>query len=170
MFTLCRCVKFTVNDHCTQYNLATNDYVYQYTSVRNIAQISDIIQQSRPLVDIQGISFNCQLALNLFLCNFGFFPCNLTTGTPKPICSKSCFYFRQNCQIQYNLVQSIANLRNFSFVDDCNNTLGHLEQWYNVKLSSDDFRDDCLDFGLESKHYHMYIIVMHIVNILYMQW
>jgi len=152
IFTLCRCLKFTVNDHCIEYNLATNDYIYQYTSVMNMTQFSSVIRQVVPLLDIQGIPFNCQVALNLFLCNFGFPPCNLTTGTPKPICSKSCFYFHQNCPLQFELMHTISGFFGFSFVEDCFNTLGHLEQWYDIEISSDDFGDDCLDFGLESEY------------------
>ena len=36
----------------------------------------------------------------------------------------------------------------YPFMNDCNNTV---RQWYGHEVSSDDIRDDCLDFGLESK-------------------
>ena len=165
-----RCFKFTVNDHCTQYNLATNDYLYQYTSVKNISLLSNAIQEVLPLIRIQGVTFICELALNLFLCNFALSPCNLTTGTLKPICSQSCFFFRQNCNTHYDLARTIASFRGFPFADDCDNTLRHLQLWYNIEVSSDDFGDDCLDFGLESKlinlccmHVYMYAC-MHAKN------
>jgi len=109
-----------------------------------MTQLSDVIQQAQSSVNIQGIPLNCQLGLNLFLCNLAFLPCNLTTGIPKLICSKSCLYFHQNCPIQYNLVQAIAISWN-SFVVDCNNFSTHFE----LEISSDDFKDDCLDFGFE---------------------
>jgi len=124
-----------------------------------MTQLSDVIQQA--MLGIQGIPFSCQLALNLFMCNFAFFPCNMTIGTPKPICSKSCFYFHQNCPLQYDLVHTIAG---FPFMDDCNNTLTHLEQWYDIEIHSDDFKDSCLDFGLESE----YIIQTLIIIVLYL--
>ena len=114
--------------------------------------LSNAIQEVVPaLTSIQGASHICRLALNLILCNFALSPCNLTTGTLKPICSQTCFFFRQNCFIQYDLAQTIASFRGYPFGDDCNNTLGHLQLWYNIEISSDDFGDDCLDFGLKSK-------------------
>jgi len=118
-----------------------------------MTQLSNSIQQGVPLLGIQGIPFSCQLALNLFMCNFGHFSCNLTTGTPKPVCSESCFYLCQNRRVQYNFIKQTAEVWGFPVVDDCNNTLRNLELWYNIKLSSDDFKDDCLDFGLDSKYH-----------------
>ena len=113
-----------------------------------MTKLSNDIQHAKQSINIQGISFKCYLSVNLFLCNYVFIPCNLTTGTPKPICSKSCYNFYHSCPDQYNL---IYNMMGYPFMNDCNNTLGHLAEWHEYAASSDDFDDDCLDFGLESK-------------------
>ena len=157
-FIFCRCFKFTVNDHCSRYNLATNDYVYRYTSAENFEQLSGDIQQAvPPLVSLRGTPSICHLALNLLLCNVGFNPCDLTTGTPKPVCSKFCFYVRENCQFQYEFASSSAPTAGIPFVTDCNNTLKDLELSHGVEFSSDDFGNNCLDFDLESKDGHNYV-------------
>ena len=144
-FSLYRCLKFPADDYCSQYNSATNDYIFQYTSVENMTKLSNDIQRAKHSTNIQGFSFKCQLSFNLFLCNYASIPCNLTTGTPKPICSKSCYYFYHSCPEQYNL---LYNMMGYPFMNDCNNTV---RQWYRHEVSSDDIRDECLDFGLESK-------------------
>ena len=111
-----------------------------------MTQLSNVIQQAQSSVNKQGIPINCKLGFNLFLCNFAFLPCNLTTGIPNPVCLKSCLYFHQNCPIQYDLVQAIAISWNFSVAEDCNYVSTHLE----LEISSNDFNEDCLDFGVES--------------------
>jgi len=162
VFSFCRCVKEPIIDHCSQYNVATNGYVYQFTSAANFSHLLNFVQSSFTLLQIQGIPNICQLALKLLLCNIAYMPCNLTTGTPKPLCSELCLYLRQNCSFQYKFSLKHVALRGYPMRDDCSNTLHHLKLWYGVQLSSNNFENDCLSFDLESKRgYCTCTILLH---------
>jgi len=118
LFSFCRCVKGPIIDHCSQYNVATNGYVYQFTNAANFSHLLNFVQSSFPLFDIPGIPNVCQLALKLQLCNIVYIPGSLTTGTPKPLCSELCFYLRQSCAFQYDFSLRHAALKGYPIKDD----------------------------------------------------
>ena len=88
----------------------------------------------------------CSIYAILYVYNSIFIPCNLTTGTPRPQCSKSCYFLRNNCTRHYNLILEYDKiLAEDSFIDDCDNTFNFINNAHNFSNSSKDFEDDCLD-------------------------
>ena len=89
---------------------------------------------------------SCYYGAVEFACNVLFVPCNLTTETPKPICSDICSNFRSACKDQFNVMKDIAQINGFPFIDNCEDTLSHLKSYGYPNLSSE-FRDDCLSLS-----------------------
>ena len=81
----------------------------------------------------------------VFLCNLIFIPCNLTTGTPRPLCSRSCFKFHSACTVEFDTILNIAGFLDIPFTDSCENTLNHINAGYGYPNSSNDFEDDCYE-------------------------
>ena len=88
----------------------------------------------------------CRLYGAFFLYTNIFIPCNLTTGTPRPLCSKSCYFYRSNCYGDYSrLLKYGGAILMTSFSDDCENTFNIANTVFNFTKVSEDFKDDCLD-------------------------
>ena len=88
----------------------------------------------------------CQQAIGYIVCSYVFIPCNLTTGNPRPICSASCNrYFNIRCVTEFEDVLEVSSrFINYPFMNNCLNTLSHLQD-FGLPLMSDDFADDCID-------------------------
>lgn len=141
---LCRCIHsgpFNEHQHvCSPYLSHT---IFKYTSDINIKQYTTIIDQLKGLQKYMG---NCYYATLEFACKLLYVPCNLTTGTPRPMCSDICFNFRNTCKDNFNVMKDLSVIYRYPFFDSCENTLGHLIS-YGYPNSSSEFRDDCLSLA-----------------------
>ena len=142
MFFL-RCLKlnFLRQSGCAEYSLATNFYGYGYTSHVNLTSFAAILESLRTFFDLSLI---CHQFAAYFICNYVFVPCDLFTGAPRSICSDSCYFLRQYCSATYFSVVMVGALR-FPIVDNCENTLIHLQLGYNFPCSSSSLGNDCID-------------------------
>ena len=87
----------------------------------------------------------CTLPTGILICNIVFIPCNLTTGTPRPLCHESCLKFHTACSLEFNTISTFAVILNFPFIHGCENTLIHINEVYGYPNTSSDFEDDCYD-------------------------
>ena len=118
--------------------------IFKYTSDKNFSRLLDRLKSTRTLLVNAGPS--CELSTGVFLCNTAFVPCNLTTGTPRPLCSRSCSIFRSVCNIEFNTVLTFAEILGIHFSPNCENTLHHINiGGFGFPNSSSEFEDDCFN-------------------------
>ena len=127
------------------YTLSLNNVIFKYTSDKNLSMLLDRLQSFRALLLDSRFRSACRFPTGLFFCNLFFIPCNLTTGTPRPICSRSCSQFFSACNTQFNVLLDFSRVINFPFMHNCENTLHHINMSFGYPNSSSDFEDDCLD-------------------------
>ena len=58
---------------------------------------------------------------------------------------KSCYYLTTECGSIYNTVSLFVNQVYPAFVDDCENTLSHLQTNYGFPCSSNSLEHNCID-------------------------
>lgn len=119
--------------------------IFKYTSDKNLSIFLDRLQSFRTILLNSGLRRACRFPTGLFFCNLFFIPCNLTTGKPRPVCSRSCSKFFTACNTQFNALLDITRVLNFPFMHNCENTLHHINMGFGYPNSSSDFEDDCLD-------------------------
>ena len=83
----------------------------------------------------------CKISSLLLVCSIIFIPCNLTTGAPIPLCSNDCSIYDSICENTISTMADLAKVNYFPFIQNCENTLSHLNNYPN---SSSDFKDNCL--------------------------
>ena len=101
----------------------------------------------------------CNLLTAYVICNYVFVPCDLFTGAPRPICTDSCYYYRIECGDTYNALLNVAVLVYSDVMDNCNNTLSHLQTSYDFPCSSNSLENNCID--LQSRWLVLEITVNH---------
>ena len=140
----CTPVEFSGEESCSLYSLSLNHMTFKYTSDKNISILLDLLSSVKLLVHNSATS-GCTLPTGILICNMVFIPCNLTTGTPRPLCLESCFKFYTVCNVEFNIITDLASLINFPFIHSCENTFRHINDVYGYPNTSSDFEDDCYD-------------------------
>ena len=120
---------------CADFSLATDSYGYGYDSSENLTRITNNLTETFP-----DLGQHCQFFAAYFFCNYVLIPCDLFTGAPRPICSDSCYYFTTECSSMV-----LANQVYPAFVNNCENTLSHLQTIYGFPCSSNSLRHNCID-------------------------
>ena len=127
---------------CADFSLATDSYVHEYTSSENLTGFTS---NANIFVPYLYFSKHCQLFAAYYLCNYVGSPCDLFTGAPRPICSDSCYYLTTECSSIYYSALLYVNLVYPAFVDNCENTLSHLQTSYGFPCSSNSLEHNCID-------------------------
>ena len=134
-------LNFLRQSGCADYTFTTGFYGYGYTSNENLTAFATILESLRAFFDFSPI---CHQFAAYFVCNYVFVPCDLFTGAPRSICTDSCYFLRKYCDETYFSVVNVSALR-FPIVDNCENTLIHLQLGYNFPCSSSSLGNDCID-------------------------
>lgn len=114
--------------------------IFRYTNNINFTHFANAVNQFK---DIQKYKTACYYGSLQFVCNLYFVPCNLTTGTPKPICYNGCDNFSSTCDEQFSVIKDAATLVMVPVIENCENALNHLKG-YGYSYLSSDFKDDCV--------------------------
>ena len=148
----CSCIHLKLDSLILQYSkkfgIHVNVVAYKYTSEETFTTYLKLLEYGgRAVHNYESNIDLCEIYLALLVYNYAFVPCNLTSGTPRPLCSHSCYFARSNCSNSFNFVLKSANIfKEGSFVDDCENTLHFINEVHNFPNSSKYFEDDCIDF------------------------
>ena len=129
----------------SKYSLAVNNMIFNYTSEKNFSKFLKALKVAVQYLP-QFSRSRCLFYGAVFVYNYVFVPCNLTAGTPRPLCSSACYMFRSSCEYQYTTIISYARLLGIPITDDCENTFHHINNLFHYPNSSKDFKDDCFDF------------------------
>ena len=129
----------------SEYSLAVNSMIYNYTSEKNITKFLKTLNLAVQYLP-QLSKSECSFHGAVFVYNYIFVPCNLTVGTPRPLCSSACYVFRSSCEYEYTTIITYAKLLGIPLFDDCENTFHHINNLFHYPNSSKDFEDDCFDF------------------------
>ena len=133
-------------ESCSSFSLSVNYMVFNFTSKQKFSHYMEKLNTLQSIIlDTSGIPPHCERSTGLFVCNLIFVPCNLTTGTPRPLCSRTCSNFYRFCTDQYNVIANIARILEFPILQNCKNTLHHLNAGYGYPNSSSEFEDDCFE-------------------------
>ena len=141
---LLRCLQLNIlnQSSCAGFSLATDFYGYGYTSYENFTEIATSVEMYSPFLKL---SYHCHQFAAYFICNYAFIPCDLFTGAPRSICSDSCYYFRTRCNETYDDILLYGGIVAYPFIDNCENTLIHLQTTYGFPCSSSTFENNCID-------------------------
>lgn len=132
---------------CARFSEAYSDVIFKYTTEENFNEYIDILDGLEELLDSSDEPEICREAAGYVICNYVFIPCNLTTGNPRPICTEACdYYFNRRCVSIFRTIVRFASIINYPFMNNCPNTLSHLNE-FGVPLLSDSFADDCIDIA-----------------------
>ena len=137
----CTQVEFSGEGSCSPYSLSLNHMIFKYTSDKNFSVLLDYSVESL----FHETNRGCTVPTRIHICNMFFIPCNLTTGTPRPLCQRSCFSFCSACNSEFDTISDIASLLDIPIMHNCENTLHHINTGYGYPNSSSDFEDDCYD-------------------------
>ena len=127
---------------CADFSLATDSYVYGYTSLENLTGFTNGLSSYETFFDLGQ---HCQFFAAYYFCDYMLIPCDLFTGAPRPICSDSCYYLTTECSSIYDTVSLFASQVYPAFMDDCENTLSHLQTSYGFPCSSNSLEHNCID-------------------------
>ena len=124
--------------------------MYKYTSERNITKVLELaevaITQNLHLFH-RAFSSECLYYSVIVVYTAILIPCNLTTGTPRPLCSNPCNLFRQLCNDVYTMIIRYVMLIGIPISHDfCENTFDIVNKYFHYPNSSKDFDNDCFDF------------------------
>ena len=128
--------------HNVIYNYTTQENFYNYIEATDSSPslLRDAFEEEKEEEEL------CQYAFTYIICNYVFIPCNLTTGYPRPICTKSFdHYVNRLCAYTFQYFLRFASTIHYPFTND-SNTLAHLET-FGYSLSSDSFADGCIDIA-----------------------
>ena len=151
-FFRCLQLDFLRQGFCSGFSLANNFYGYGYTSYANLSCY--LLHYWNHLESFLLIHLLVLDYLHTLYAITYLFPCDLFTGAPKPTCTDSCYFLRTHCDMSYFLVVMISALR-FPIMDNCENTLSHLQLGFNFPCSSSSLGSDCVD--LTSMYMHKYV-------------
>ena len=127
---------------CADFSLATDSYAYGYDSSENLTGFNNNLNG---FLSYSDLSEHCPLFAAYYFCNYVIIPCDLFTGAPRPICSDSCYYLTTECSSIYSTVLLFVSQVYPAFVDDCENTLNHLQTSYGFPCSSNSLEHNCID-------------------------
>lgn len=121
--------------------------IYKYTSEANLTKILKAVE----IAEVYNrdylykiFSSECQYYFVIVAVTTGFIPCNLTSGTPKPLCSSDCYFFRQFCDDEYKMFITYAKLFGILISENyCENTFEAINKLFHYPNSSEDFQNDC---------------------------
>ena len=163
---LCSCTPLKLDplvlEYSKNYSLNLSQVAYKYTNEETFAYYLDLLEiYTKNIGDYKIYIDVCDLCAALFAYNQVLVPCNLTSGTPRPICSKSCYLFRSNCSRAFNAVIKLSRiLVRGSLVDNCENTFHFINTFGNFANSSKDFEEDCIDIsGNVLSNLEFYVLV-----------
>lgn len=142
-----RCIQFDSlpNGTCANFTQASSSVIFRYTDENNFMSYFEIVNGLETLLDNSAADEVCRRAVAYIVCNYVFIPCNLTTGNPRPICTQSCnYYFTSRCKEIFDTIVQFSTVIDYPFMNDCPNTLSHLEA-FEFFFLSDSFADDCID-------------------------
>lgn len=146
---MCRCIPLQLDPELqpfSQYGLSMNNIIYyNYTSEENFTKFLDSAKLAAKYFS-EFYSSVCLTYAVIFVYNLVFIPCNLTAGTPRPLCSSACYFFSSFCDSEYEIIVRYASLFGIPYSDDCENTLNHLNKLLKFPNISKDFENDCVDF------------------------
>jgi len=111
---------------CSLSSVATNGYVYKYTSVENFTNYVQIVNSLAKYISI--VRHSCKEATSTFACNAIFVPCDLTTGEPRATCSNSCYHFSTHCDLEYDTIVKGLTIIGLQQSDICADTLQHIKK------------------------------------------
>ena len=129
----------------SDYSVSLNGMIFKYTSEKNLTSLLDILILAVRYIP-QFSSSRCLFYGAVFVYNNLFIPCNLTTGTPRPLCSKACYSFSNDCEYEYNTIINYAHVAGIPIKNVCENTFTHINSLFNYPNSSKDYENDCYDF------------------------
>ena len=146
----CRCLRLDAltSSACRQFKQASQNVIFEYTTDEQFdGYIETINGLEELLLTAEDVDEVCRQAAGYIICNYVFIPCNLTTGNPKPICTLPCdYYINMRCRDIFVVILQFATIIEYPFMNNCPNTLSHLEE-FGVSLLSDSFADDCIDIA-----------------------
>ena len=148
LYTWCRCIQLDSLKNATCAEFTQAHVIYAYTTEQEFNTYVTILDRLENNLAVSDVTEVCKEAVSYVMCNYVFIPCNLTTGNPRPICTKSCdYYFNRKCKEIFDLIVRYAPyVHEYPFVNNCPNTLSHLNK-FGHSLSSDSFADDCIDIA-----------------------
>ena len=129
----------------SKYIISLNSIAFKYTSESNFTIFLDALKVAISYLPLFSES-ECLFYAAIYVYNHVFIPCNLTTGTPRPICSKACNLFSKECDYEYTTIITYGNLIGVPLDDDCENTFNHINKIFAYPNSSKDYENDCYDF------------------------
>ena len=130
------------DNFCADLSLTTDSYGYEYASFETLTEFTNALSSYETVFNLDQ---HCQFFGVYYFCNYVLIPCDLFTGAPRPICSDSCYYLTTECGSIYNTVLFFASQVYPAFVDDCENTLSHLQTSYGFPCSSNSLEHNCID-------------------------
>ena len=147
--TFYSCVSLEVDprllDFARHHGIFPSTVAYRSTSEGNLTKYLNFLNLAIKYLDTLNLK-ECRLYGAFFIYHYLFVPCNVTTGTPRPLCSKSCYFYRNRCISDYSrILQYGAVILKTSFPDDCENTFLFINRLFNFANSSKSFEDDCFD-------------------------
>ena len=144
---MCRCVQLNglTNSACARFSEASQNVIFDYTTNEQFNGYIETLDGLEELLLIANTDEVCRQAIGYIMCNYVFIPCNLTTGNPRPICTLPCdYYINVRCRVEFEEIFQFAPFIDYPFINNCPNTLSHLEE-FGFSLLSDNFADDCID-------------------------
>ena len=116
--------------------------IFNYANESYYEMIANEGDRLKFLLDATG--GKCRKNSLLTGCSIPFIPCNLTTGAPIPLCSNDCSSFESECYNEFSALSDFSEVYDYPFIQNCQNTLSHLNMYFNFPNSSSDFKDNCL--------------------------
>ena len=116
--------------------------IFNYANESYYEMVANIVDQHKALLDFSPEK--CKMISALFVCSIIFIPCNLTTGAPIPLCSNDCSSFNSTCENELITFVDFSKFYGYHIIQNCENTLSHLNTYFNYPNSSSDFKDNCL--------------------------
>ena len=116
--------------------------IFNYANESHYKEIANNTNGIKTLLEL--VTEECRASGTLLGCSLIFIPCNLTTGAPIPLCSNDCFSYDSICENVFSNMVNFAKFYDYPFIQNCENTLSHLNTHINYPNSSSDFKDNCL--------------------------
>ena len=131
-------MQINISGVCSEHSVATNGYLYNYTSAENLTQFMQIIDSLKS--HIPNIKPECRHISLSHGCNGLFVPCDLITGKPRAICSNTCCHFRGLCSKEYAAFQLVLHVLKINQPDLCTDTLLFIKKVFgaNATLKGDE--------------------------------
>jgi len=153
-------LKVNIDGICSQHLLATNGYLYNYTSAENFTSYDGLLSSLATYIPL--ISGTCLNDTSTFICNAVFVPCDLTTGEPRAICSSSCYRFSTLCEVEYDAFVAglaIAGIDQLDQLDLCADTLKLIKKGFGAKTTVKGVECGCIGIWTCIHVYVLYVCI-----------